>query len=187
MMKIQYAIYNGNTRSRAKSISRTSSIPSIGKLFIKSDPGAEEKERSVSPAAKIKKSKSFSPAATNVQKATAPKRVPVHHSWNGQVASNNISITSLSSSVWSASLDEVSVMKQQIEMKNMMHHQHRIVGDDQHLQQHQKTHSISRTISSIGSPGSMIEDDGNDDDDVDLDIVDYLAVKVKICFVSCCC
>lgn len=56
--------------------------------------------------------------------------------------------------------------------------------------QHVKLKSnIPRTISSIGSDsstrssGSMIEDDGNEDEDEDE--IDYLTIKVKKLFVNC--
>jgi hypothetical protein len=88
MMKIQQAIHSstassssGSIRSRSKSISRTTSIPSIGKLFSSSshtnignsnndDHGnttTDIRSRSVSPS-KIKKSKSFSPPITSQQR-----------------------------------------------------------------------------------------------------------------------
>lgn len=220
MMKIQYALYNpilvngNNTRSRTRTMSRTSSIPSIGKLF-KND------EAAGSTTTIIKKAKSFSPVLPHSSTTTpvqhhyqAPKRVPVHHSWSNNNSSdisttsqnNNSSIATLSSSIWSSSSSGEEMGVSCISLDHLDHHQKQQPqqqldvsspgekkqcepaamirnssgGDQQSQQRHNKTHSISRTISSIGSSGSMIEDDGNDDDDIDLvEIVDCLAIKVS--------
>lgn len=93
MMKIQQAVNQGNNRTRTRSISRTSSIPTIGKLFNNNSVENHPIQRRSSPS-QLKKAKSFSPPPP----LQAPKRVPVHHSWsagNGGNVGENTSVTSL--------------------------------------------------------------------------------------------
>lgn len=97
------------SRSRTKSISRTSSIPSLGKLFHSSN---SSRSRSVSPSKMIKKSKATSYQQQQQQQQPSIARVPVHHSWNGSAGcyknenySQVSSVTTLSSSLWSSSYD----------------------------------------------------------------------------------
>ncbi|GAA5795701.1 hypothetical protein HPULCUR_001063 [Helicostylum pulchrum] len=161
MLKIQQAM-SSNTRPR--SISRSSSIPSIGKLFHNSD--------NISPP---------SSSSTKSIIKQAQKRVPVHHSWSSNNSggstceSNNSSLTTLTSSLWSLS-DENTI--------DIGHNMHPSVSSNSKVGplEHVKLKSnIPRTISSIGSnsstrsSGSMIEDDGNEDEDEDE--IDYLTIK----------
>lgn len=93
MMKIQQAINQGSSphsRSRPKSISRTTSIPTIGKLFHNNSNDKLTIEtrpttRSSSPS-QLQKAKSFSPQ----QQPVSPKRVPVHYSWSGAGSTGNV-------------------------------------------------------------------------------------------------
>lgn len=103
--------HSSGRRSRTKSISRTSSIPSIGKLFNNSSNSS--RSRSVSPLKMIKQSKSTS----HQPQPTATKRMPVHHSWTGPATSttpmkasqyecygqSTLSVTTLASSLSSSS------------------------------------------------------------------------------------
>jgi hypothetical protein len=109
-MKIQQGIlsqsghgHSSTRRSRTKSISRTSSIPSIGKLFNSST----SRSRSASPS---KRSKSHQP------QPIATKRVPIHHSWTGPTTNTPINVSqyetygqstsTLDSSQWSCRQEE---------------------------------------------------------------------------------
>lgn len=80
MMKIQQAIHQSSARTR--SISRTTSIPTLGKLFQNNSTSLvtdKPMARSHSPIQQLQKAKSFCPQ----QQPLSPKRVPVHYSWNG--------------------------------------------------------------------------------------------------------
>lgn len=181
MMKIQQAVNQGNGRTRTKSISRTSSIPTIGKLFNNNNVDNHPIQRRPSPS-QLKKAKSFSPPP----QPQAPKRVPVHHSWsagNGNNVTENTSVTSLWSPLHNNEkelLDTIEFMqptannKQESDMRSTTE------------QQKMFRKSISRTISSIGSSDSstrsscsMIEDDGNDDDEEEYEI-DYMTIKTVV-------
>ncbi|KAI8081898.1 uncharacterized protein B0P05DRAFT_538523 [Gilbertella persicaria] len=101
IVKVQQSVLNNSQqqqRSRSKSISRTSSIPSIGKLFHSN--GSTSRSRSVSPSKMIKKSKSASYSATS-------NRASVHYaSWSEQYyksESQASSLATLNSSLSSSS------------------------------------------------------------------------------------
>lgn len=100
------------SRSRTNSLSRrTSSIPSLGKLFHSSN---GSRSRSVSPSKMIKKSKSasYQQQSPHQQQQPSIARIPVHHSWSGSSNSGCYrnenhsqvsSVATLASSLWSSS------------------------------------------------------------------------------------
>ncbi|KAI8327950.1 hypothetical protein BD560DRAFT_494439 [Blakeslea trispora] len=92
VIKIQHSTFGSSSqqRSRSRSISRTSSIPSIGKLFQSSS--STNRSRSVSPSKMLKKSRSTT-------YSNSGNRVSTHYaSWNG-VSTTTESYDDLSSSV----------------------------------------------------------------------------------------
>ncbi|KAI9469015.1 MAG: hypothetical protein EXX96DRAFT_101325 [Benjaminiella poitrasii] len=108
ILRIQQALSHNVSRSRSKSksISRTSSIPSIGKLFHNNSGTNNSRPRSVSPSRMLIKS-----SKSTQSLVASSKYAPVHHSWSsGSVSSsshpdsyrhNSSSVTTLASSLWS--------------------------------------------------------------------------------------
>ncbi|KAI7904576.1 uncharacterized protein BX663DRAFT_502848 [Cokeromyces recurvatus] len=108
-------------RSKSKSLSRTSSIPTIGKLFHTNN----DRSRSVSPSKMLVKTSRSS------QSIISPKCVPVHYSWSGSSSCTSSSqndtyrhhspsVTTLASSFWStASSYQLSHMNATEEQSNI--------------------------------------------------------------------
>ncbi|KAI8354119.1 hypothetical protein EDC96DRAFT_516899 [Choanephora cucurbitarum] len=84
IIKVQQATVGSQQRSRSRSIPRTSSIPSIGKLFQSNS--STSRSRSVSPSKMIKKSRSAS-------YSNSGNRISAHYTWNG-TAYDELSTTS---------------------------------------------------------------------------------------------
>ncbi|KAL0135138.1 hypothetical protein V8B55DRAFT_1553980 [Mucor lusitanicus] len=174
------------SRSRTNSLSRrTSSIPSLGKLFHSSN---GSRSRSVSPSKMIKN--------PHQQQQPSIARIPVHHSWSGSSNSGFSSVATLASSLWSSSygiqtstIDDSAIESDIVDqdhskeeaapnssVNNNNNQQH------QHLDHKPKKMATANTISSFNSDAStrssfsMITDDDYAEEGVE---VDYLTLDVQ--------
>ncbi|KAI8640505.1 hypothetical protein BD408DRAFT_419625 [Parasitella parasitica] len=180
------------TRSRSKTMPRTSSIPSLGKLFN------SNASRSVSPSSIVKKSRSASYQLQH--QSSSMSRLSVHHSWSGSQGyyrnenhSQLSSVTTLASSLWSSSYGiPTSGIDDQFDESDITDERdskETSINNNNHRDQKQRYHQfekpaktvVSNTISSLNSDSSarssfsMITDD-----DFGEEVgVDYMTLDVK--------